>query len=67
MHKTLNWKQTEEKARRMTDADLHYARLDCQDCIRQGVDAGYYADESSVYKAEQDRRRGSRSVHVFAA
>ncbi len=60
----IDWNFYQKKARKMTDAALHGARLDC---MKTAVlwdpsgheNAGLYRDESSVYKAEQDRRRKS--------
>lgn len=53
-----------DRARSMTTAELHYARLDCREAAerleRAGVpvskDGGFYRDEASVYAAEQARR-----------
>lgn len=67
MAKTLDWNATAERARNMTTAELHYARLDAAETARvwdaapeQDIDgnAGYYRDEASVYAAEQRRRAG---------
>lgn len=51
----------------MSDAGLHYSRLDCDKTAHalegaevKGKDAGYYRDEASVYAREQMRRRGVR-------
>jgi hypothetical protein len=69
--KTLDWNATEEKARRMTVAELHYALLDIQKTLpladardRENggatCDGGFYRDEASVYRAEIERRRETR-------
>jgi hypothetical protein len=56
MIKILNWKLKESLAKKMTLLELHFAILDCQKCIYQGVDEGYYLDEASVYHKEMHRR-----------
>jgi len=44
----------------MTIVELEYAVKDCGDCVRCGVDEGYYADEASVYRMELDKRRRAK-------
>ena len=66
MLKSLDFAATEERARKMTSAELHYARTDARKTAevwdRAGLDndpdrnAGYYRDEATVYAREQDRR-----------
>lgn len=60
----IDWNAKEAIARNMTDADLHYARLDCVKTAQVmgtgemiGKDAAYYMDEASIYARELDRRR----------
>lgn len=62
----LDWSAVEARARKMSVAELHYARLDAAktaDALEgaevRGKDAGYYRDEASVYAREMDRRRSS--------
>lgn len=69
MARQLNFKETAERAERMTVNELRAGRLDCietskaMDALeRAGVpitdkDGGYYIDESGVYGAEM-RKRG---------
>ncbi len=59
--KTINWNLLEERASGMTDAELHYARLDCRkaEAAMKGWNPeaeGYYSDEASVYSRELRRR-----------
>lgn len=64
--KTLDFGATEEKARRMTVSELHYALLDISRTLpyadardrenRTAWEGGYYRDEASVYRAELARR-----------
>jgi hypothetical protein len=56
MEKTLDWDQTARIARGMTDEGLEYSIKDALECVRQGVDGGYYLDQISVYRQEQKRR-----------
>lgn len=67
MRKVLDWDATEDRARRMTDSELHYARIDAGKTAKlwDGGDdpdgnSGFYRDEASVYAREQDRRREMR-------
>lgn len=64
---TIDFARYAEKARGMTDNELFYAIMDCVkaaesmdtiDRTDDGDRAGRYRDESSVYRAEQARRRG---------
>ena len=69
MRKTLDWNATEARARSMSSAQLHYARLDARktaeiwDRAGEGNDpdgnAGFYRDEATVYAREQKRRIGA--------
>ena len=57
--KTLDWAHYEAKAKKMTDAELRYARLDAfqaAQAMRPAETEGLYMDEVSVYAREQDRR-----------
>ena len=66
MLKRLDFARTEERARKMTSAALHYSRKDARETAeiwdRGGLEndpdgnAGYYRDEATVYAREQDRR-----------
>lgn len=66
MLKSLDFAATEERARKMTSAALHYSRKDARETAelwdRAGLEndpdrnAGYYRDEATVYAREQDRR-----------
>jgi hypothetical protein len=70
MLKTLDWTRVEERAHRMSDAELHYARTDARKTAdlwdRAGLEndpdrnAGYYRDEASVYAREQETRKKLR-------
>jgi hypothetical protein len=64
----LDWSAVEAKAKKMTSAQLHYARLDCQKAAEalhgaqvSGKDEGYYRDEASIYAREQYRRAEAAS------
>lgn len=51
------WKRMEERAKGMSLADLHYARLDCFKAGQANPERqGYYLDEGSVYAMEQKKR-----------
>lgn len=61
----IDWNRTEARAREMTVAELHYARVDIAKTMpfAEALDrengtsnAGYYADEASVYAREMTRR-----------
>ena len=56
MEKILNWKEKEARAKEMTVEQLEYAINDCVECVKCGVDEGYYCDEASVYRAELKKR-----------
>lgn len=52
------WKRKEELASKMSDSELHYARLDCHKAGQANPERqGYYLDEGSVYNMEQMRRK----------
>lgn len=63
----IDWQAEADRARGMTDAGLHYARLDAAKTAElwdasdreNGTDVGgFYRDQCSVYAAEQRRRAG---------
>lgn len=65
----LDFTAEAEKAERMTDHELHYALLDIQKTLPYADardralgtdDGGFYRDQASVYRAEQNRRRKTR-------
>lgn len=56
MEKVYDFVRGEEKARGMSDAELHYAIYDCALCVVTGVDSGYYSDEAATYRMELWRR-----------
>ena len=58
MNKVIEWKKVAEKARRLSKAELCFAINDCVECVKAGVDGGYYSDEASVYRAELSKRNG---------
>jgi len=60
MIKQIDWKQKESKARGMTNKELQYAIKDCGDCVRCGIDGGYYLDEISIYRRELTRRENRK-------
>jgi len=62
MEKKIDWNGKAEKARGMTDAELRYAIDDCAECVRCGVDGGYYSDEGSIYRAEYKKRNDAREA-----
>lgn len=73
MKQAINWTATADRARNMTAAELHYARLDCLEAgnaawelekagVAVSKSQGYYMDESSVYAAEQARRSAEVAV-----
>jgi len=52
------WNAKEEAAKKMTIAQLHYARLDCFKAGQANPERqGYYLDEGCVYATEQRRRK----------
>jgi len=68
IQKCIDWPSAEEKAERMTIAQLLHARRDCAISAamwdpfdrKHGTNVGgYYRDEASVYVREMNRR----SVH----
>jgi hypothetical protein len=71
MLKSLDFARVEERAHRMTDAELHYARTDARKTAevwdRAGIEndpdrnAGFYRDEATVYAREQATRKQLRS------
>lgn len=55
------WNSKEEKARKMTMAELAYARKDCFETAQANPETeGKYMDELSVYAMEMQRRQESR-------
>jgi hypothetical protein len=66
MKKVIDWNAAEERARKMDDSALGFARKDARECAdlwdRAGIEndpdgnAGYYRDEASIYAREQKRR-----------
>lgn len=62
----VDFNALEERAREMTDSELHYALLDAVktaeamdkiDRAEGGDRAGKYRDQASVYRAEMNKRR----------
>ena len=56
MAQQIDWKATEQKARKMSDAGLHYARLDCR-ATAEAMGTGPMFGKDAA--AEQRRRRHS--------
>jgi len=54
--KTLNWELKTRIAKSYSIAELCYAIADCLECVKFGIDDGYYLDEISVYRAELKKR-----------
>jgi len=55
---TIDWDHYEAKACEMSDAELHYARLDALKAAKANPETeGLYMDELSVYIKEQMNRR----------
>lgn len=66
---SINWDEKKRIAKGMTNAQLAGAIEDCTETMRvmgnsemRGKDASYYADERSIYIAEQNRRTKGRTV-----
>lgn len=58
----------EEKAKKMTLAELHYAIKDAGEASRKGTSkANYYRDEMLTYQAELNRRRKSPTIFMGRA
>lgn len=60
MMKQIDWAGKKIMAKRMTDDELRFAIKDCLEaasCHPRDWQEGYYHDEASVYRAEQDRRK----------
>lgn len=55
--KLTDWEGMARKARGMTVESLLFAIKDCGECVRLDINAGYYADEASVYNQELLKRR----------
>lgn len=65
----IDWASTEDRAREMSNAEIHYALLDIQKTLAAadrldrelgGDRGGYYRDEASVYHREIARRLEAR-------
>jgi hypothetical protein len=63
MLKVVNWKSEAEKATKMTDSELAFARKDAGEAAKLwdgGADPdgnnGFYLDQCSVYATEQHKR-----------
>lgn len=63
MTQSIDWNAKADIARKMTDAELAYARIDCLETAAAigpaamiGKDASYYMDEASIYETEMRRR-----------
>jgi hypothetical protein len=78
MNPSIDWNGYEERARGMSSSELHYALLDIQktqpnaralDREDGGDREGWYSDEASIYRKEQERRRkgGSQGDKMQAA
>ncbi len=55
--KIINWNEKEKLAKKMSIVELEFAIKDCIDCVRLGIDGGYYQDEASIYRTELNKRR----------
>lgn len=64
----IDWTHYEEKAARMTIAELFFAERDCHATAKnwdhapyehEAAKAGHYRDEASVYRAERKARRAA--------
>jgi len=60
--KTLDWNRTAEHAARLSPQALDYAINDAMACVIGDVDAGFYLDQLSIYRQEQQRRQYPRKA-----
>ena len=52
-----DFKRWEQKAKKMSVAELEYAIADCISCIRLKIEEEKYSDEASTYRQELLRRQ----------
>lgn len=60
------WLTKQNRAREMTDNELHYARMDCNEAARicGRKTEGKYRDEGSIYRMEQIRREAKQRRYI---
>lgn len=58
--KLIDWNRTKEYAEKLSIEGLRYAIKDCLDCVKGGVDEGFYSDQASVYQKELNERLNLR-------
>jgi len=61
--KIINWKAKEQYAKKLSISELSFAINDCIQCVKNGIDQGYYSDEASIYRKELNKRM--KKPHEF--